>query len=121
MLKALHTLVCEVADMDRAVAFYGGLLGLPLPFMSPHWTSVMLGETRIGLHPPMGGNSGGGGWIVGVEVEDIAALKRLLNANGHETGEFHDTPAGVVMDFRDPDGNRLQAMQVGVKAASVLG
>jgi predicted enzyme related to lactoylglutathione lyase len=63
----------------------------------------------------------GGGWIVGVEVEDIAALRKLLNDNGHQTGDYHDTPAGVVMDFADPDGNRLQAMQIGVKAASVLG
>ena len=122
MLKGLHTLICEVSDMDRAVAFYGGVLGLPVTFTSPYWTSVSLGSARLGLHPPMGaGTKDGGGWIVGVEVEDIAALRTHLNSNGHKTGEYHDTPGGVVMDFTDPDGNRLQAMQVGAKAASVLG
>ncbi|MEZ0327584.1 MAG: VOC family protein [Fimbriimonas sp.] len=121
MLKGLHTLICEVEDMDRAVGFYRDVLGLEVQFSSPHWTSVTLGSTRLGLHPPMGGTRAGGGWIVGVEVEDIAALRTVLNSNGHETGHYHDTPAGVVMDFTDPDGNRLQAMQVGVKAASVLG
>ncbi len=34
MLIGLHTLVCEVQDMDRAVAFYRDLLGLPVPFTS---------------------------------------------------------------------------------------
>ncbi len=58
--------------------------------------------------------------MVSIEVEDIAALRLRLTHAGHTPGDYHDTPAGVVMDFTDPDGNRLQAMQVWAKAASVL-
>jgi predicted enzyme related to lactoylglutathione lyase len=119
MLKELHTLICEVDDMDRAVAFYRDVLGLPVPFTSPHWTSVQLGTTRIGLHPPMSGQAVGRGWIVGIAVDDIVGLKAHLTNHGCATGEYHDTPGGVVMNFEDPDGNRLQAIQVGVKAEHV--
>jgi len=120
MPVSLHTLICQVEDMDRSVAFYRDVLGLPPSYSSPHWTSIPIGDLRIGLHPPFGGSKGpagsGGGWVVGVETEDIRALRAKLEAAGAWVMEgYHQTPSGAVMDFRDPDGSALQAIQVGSK------
>lgn len=115
-----HTLICQVSDMDRAVAFYRDVLGLTPGYTSPHWSDFMMGDTRIGLHPsfdrsPIQPN--GQGWVLGVQTEDIRALRSaLVGAGVFVSDGYHDTPSGVVMDFRDPDGNALQAIQVGSKA-----
>lgn len=118
-----HTLLCPVSDMDRAVAFYRDVLGLSAGYTSPHFSEIMMGDTRIGLHPPFEGVAGpteGRGWVVGVQTPDIRALREALAAADVFVAEgYHDTPSGAVMDFRDPDGNPLQAIQVGVKSADL--
>lgn len=115
MVNAIGTLLCPVTDMDRSVRFYGDGLGLRSIYHSPYWSTFELGSVRIGLHPVTDGLvNGGGGWVVAFEVEDIAALRKHLADIGHPSNaEYHQTPAGVVMDFSDPDGNPLQAMQLG--------
>jgi predicted enzyme related to lactoylglutathione lyase len=39
-----------VADMERAVAFYGDVVGLKLRFQSPDWSEFDTGETTLALH-----------------------------------------------------------------------
>jgi predicted enzyme related to lactoylglutathione lyase len=115
-----HTLICQVSDMDRGVAFYRDVLGLAPGYTSPHWSEFKMGETRIGLHPSFDGSPvqpNGQGWVLGVATEDIRSLRSSLEKAGVYVGSnYHDTPSGAVMDFRDPDGNALQAIQVGAKA-----
>ena len=117
----LHTLICEVTDMDASVAFYRDLLGCTVGFQSPHWTTVFAGTTKIGLHPPFerSGDARGGGWIFGFEVTDIRGLRRKLEDAGMKLPDYHDTPAGAILEFTDPDGNRLQAVQPGMKRAEL--
>ena len=40
-----------VGDMNRAVAFYRDIVGLPLKFESPDWSELSTGETTLALHP----------------------------------------------------------------------
>lgn len=116
--KSLDTVWCPVTDMKRAVAFYRDVLGLEPSYQSGHWTSFPLGNNvQLGLHG--GGGTTGGGFVVGFLTADIAALKTTLIAAGIEVGEFHDIPRGVVMNVTDPDGNRLQATQLGIKVADL--
>ncbi len=120
MLTGLDTLIAEVTDMPRANAFYRDVLGLVPEYESPHWSSYKIGDGRLGLHPPFErSKGGGGGWVIGVATADIVALRAHLTASGIKVGEFHQTPGGVVMDFDDPDGNRLQAMQRGFKIEQI--
>lgn len=116
MVVGLHTLLCEVSDMDRSLEFYRDVLGLKATYTSPHWSSLQLGATRIGLHPPFDRETEarGGGWVCGLEVDDIRAFRSRLEAASVLCTDYHDTPAGAIFDFSDPDGNRLQAMQPGV-------
>lgn len=111
--------------MDRAVAFYRDVLGLTPGYTSPHWSVFKVGETRIGLHPSFDGSpvaSEGRGWVLGVATPDIRELRAKLQAAGVMVApDYHDTPSGAVMDFRDPDGNAFQAIQVGATAKDLAG
>ena len=117
MVKRVDTLICQVADMDRAVAFYRDVLGLTPGYISPYWSDFRLGDIRIGLHPPMEGSTPPygiykKGWFLGIEVESVSALREKLLASGATVlSEFHQTPSGTVFDFSDPDGNVLQALE----------
>lgn len=123
MIKTLSVAICEISDMDRAVAFYEGTLGGVVGHKSPYWTDVQLGGIRLGLHPSMGKTeTSGSGWILCFEVEDLNAFAKKVRHSGVWTSDsYHDTPTGTLMDFKDPDGNLMQAMQVGVKAKELSG
>jgi len=122
MVTGLGTLICQVNDMDRAVAFYRDVLGFTPGIINPHWSDFSVpGGGKIGLHPPFrDAGAKGAGWIVGLATDDIADLKVKLAASGYPTDhKYHDTPGGVVLDFADPDGNPLQAIQYGAKASDL--
>lgn len=118
MILGLATHIAFVTDMDRSLAFYRDVLGLKPEYASPYWSSFQLGNGRIGLHPMNPGQPKGGepGWQIGFEVDDIKTFRAHLESNGVTLkSDFHQTPSGVVFDFDDPDGNRLQAWQKGSK------
>ena len=116
--ELLDTVWCPVSDMDRATAFYRDELGLTPSYESEHWTSFPLGNgVQLCLHG--GGGAEGGGFVVGFLTSDIVSLRKRLIAAGVTVGEYHSIPRGVVMNVSDPDGNRLQATQLGAKAAGL--
>jgi len=122
-LSKLDTVWFSVRDMDRAIEFYSGALGLEVVYQSPYWSSVRIGESQIGLHGPNDPERPGpvGGWVVSVLTDDIIGLKQALSGTGCKVAEeFHDTPRGAVLSFEDPDGNQLQAMELGVKASDLV-
>jgi catechol 2,3-dioxygenase-like lactoylglutathione lyase family enzyme len=117
MITGLSVAICEVTDMDRAVAFYEGVLGGKVGHKSPYWTDVELGGIRLGLHPDFKTLEAKGGWVLCFKVDDLNGFAARLRGAGAWTADgYHDTPSGTLLDFKDPDGNLLQAMQVGVKA-----
>lgn len=121
-VKGLHTLICEVSDMDRAVAFYRDVLGFTPGYLDPHWSSLRAGTTTIGLHPPFteAAPVRGGGWVFGMEVDDMRAFRQKLTEAGVALGDYHDTPSGAILDFTDPDGNRLQVIQPGLMSKDLV-
>jgi predicted enzyme related to lactoylglutathione lyase len=122
IINGVTIVICQVADMDRAVAFYRDTLGLSPQTQSPYWSDFAAGAVRIGLHPPFQGSEPpyaipGKGWIVGLNTDDIRDLReRVSQAGVWVAGSYHDIPGGVVLDFADPDGNPLQAMQNGISS-----
>jgi len=117
MVKALSTMLCQVSDVMKSVGFYRDVLGMQPGNVSPYWADFNLpGGGRIGLHPPFkdGSSANGSGWILGIEVDDIAGLRSTLESEGHTVGGYHDVPGGVVIDFQDLDGNPIQAIQTGI-------
>ena len=75
------------------------------------------------MHGPSDSNlpSPVGGWVVSILTDDLTALRQKLVVAGTTISEgYHDTPRGAVLSFQDPDGNQLQAMQLGVKASEIV-
>jgi catechol 2,3-dioxygenase-like lactoylglutathione lyase family enzyme len=120
LFAGIHTIWCYVSDMPKAVAFYRDVLGLQTVYESENWTSFAVGPSgRLGLHwglpePPTAAN-----WILGFVTPDLRLLRRRLEESGHRTGHLHEIPDGVVLEVRDPDGNLLQATQLGTRLADL--
>jgi len=94
-----------VGDMDRAVAFYGSVLGLDVRFASPEWTELAWRDAVVALH--LGGEPAGTrGWL-GFEVDDIdAALAEIERGGGRRDSER--TEGGVrLVTVTDTEGNSL--------------
>jgi predicted enzyme related to lactoylglutathione lyase len=101
-------------DMDRAVAFYGGVVGLTLLRRDgDDWAEFDAGPVRLGLHgagerpsPPPGGT-------VVLRVADLDAARLALA----DRGVVFDPYVGEVegrarfASFADPDGNALQIIE----------
>jgi predicted enzyme related to lactoylglutathione lyase len=109
-----------VTDMERAVQFYTGALGLPLRVrVGTEWAELDAGKGLVlGLHlarPPETVSAGTRGAI---SIE-LAATRKLddvvaeLQARGVAfKGEIQDWPAVRLATALDPDGNELVLAQV---------
>ena len=105
----------QVADLDRAKKFYGEVLGLKQTIEIPGWAefSHSEGAASIGLNQ-MRENDDERGATVVLRVDDLArAQEDLANKDVKFEGEVEEIPGVVrIATFRDPDGNRLQLVQV---------
>ncbi len=113
-------IIVFVSDMQRSVAFYRDVLGLPLKFTSPGWTEFNTGSTTIALHttggegfpqhvslPPPGNAQ------IGFMVDDIQSAYEALQAQG---ASFSLPPqkqnSGVILAvLNDPDGLGITLQQ----------
>ena len=121
MIRGVRDVYVNVADMDRAVAFYTEVLGLSATERSPHWTTLDCGGLRFGLHwtggdpvPAVPGDAHGphAGGVITLEVADIEAALAALAAAGVEVrGGIARNPWGALLVFEDPDGNVLKLME----------
>jgi catechol 2,3-dioxygenase-like lactoylglutathione lyase family enzyme len=78
--KFSHAIVF-VADMDRAIAFYRDVMGLPLKFQTPFWSEFETGAVTLALHPASERNPPGRVQL-GFEAPDLPALYAEREANG---------------------------------------
>ena len=104
-----------VSDMDRSVAFYRDVIGLPLKFESPGWTEFATDGATLALHTsheraeddPDRDSDGmpAGRCRPGLQVPDLDEFHQRMLA--------HDVPCiqnptdvfgSRVAQYRDPDG-----------------
>jgi catechol 2,3-dioxygenase-like lactoylglutathione lyase family enzyme len=123
--KAVLETSLYVDDLDRAVAFYEGVLGLRKVddgyFAGGRGAALQVGAgpsvlllfraeiTRAGGELPAHGTSGAGHVAFRVEPEELADWRKRLQERGVEIEKefgFGDHPASIY--FRDPDGNSLE-------------
>jgi predicted enzyme related to lactoylglutathione lyase len=94
-----------VQDMDRAVTFYGTVLGLQLAFTSSDWTELAWHDAVIALH--RGGAATDAQRWLGFEVEDIdSALAEIEVGGGRREAERIEGGVRLVT-VRDTEGNSL--------------
>jgi predicted enzyme related to lactoylglutathione lyase len=110
-------LTVYVSDLDRAVKFYSGVLGLSLKMHFPgHWAQVEAPGVSIGLHPasdksPRPGH--GESLIIGLTVENLEAAVDALKQKGVKfTSDIVDDVQIRFANFADPDGNPLYLSQL---------
>jgi catechol 2,3-dioxygenase-like lactoylglutathione lyase family enzyme len=102
-------------DMDRAVAFYGEVLGLPLLRREDdQWALFDAGPVQFALHGSIEGHPVAPGGATAVfRVDDLDGAVRALQERGVE---FHDHLGEVAgfarfRSFSDPDGNTVQLIE----------
>ncbi len=105
--KVLYMLY--VSDMDRAVGFYGDVIGLHVGFQSPGWSELRFGDSTVALH--LGSDRRYRMTGLNFEVSDIeTACSEVDSAGGSVAlGPYKGGPPGLTLaDVEDADGNRFQ-------------
>lgn len=117
--------VLVVEDLDRAVAFYAGVLGLPLGHRSGSYAQFATGATRVALYErramaeTLGRADLGApdpdapGFELGFKVDDVdAAYAELVAAGATAAVAPTDRPWGQRTAYlRDPDGHLVELAQ----------
>jgi len=112
------TATIYVSDMDRAVQFYTGTLGLKLENRyGDEWASVDAGGgLKLGLHPArfpgeeVPARKPAGCIEIGLQVrQPIEQVAAELRKRGVELHDLPEDPKAAIrlVRFRDPDGNGL--------------
>jgi len=110
--------IVPCTDLDRAKAFYGEILGLPLTADHGNGFVFATGDTKLNIYRSdyAGTNRADAViWAVGNDIETIAAALRAKGVTLEEYPRgFEKVVDGVhvrgtlrVIWFRDPDGNIL--------------
>jgi catechol 2,3-dioxygenase-like lactoylglutathione lyase family enzyme len=114
-VAGVNELVLEVVDLDRAIEFYGELLGFPLYLRSDERAWFLAGSSRIGLWRPQIGLANGRGGVhvhYAFRIEEDAfdgVVARLEGAGLEpEVISFEDEDRGRAAYVTDPDGNVVE-------------
>jgi predicted enzyme related to lactoylglutathione lyase len=101
-----------VADIDRARALYGQLLGVEPYIDQPYYVGYRIGDQEIGLDPN-GHNLGMTGPVGFYDVSDMeTSLKSLVDAGAQPQQEPRDVGGGMLVAYvKDADGNSIGLIQ----------
>jgi predicted enzyme related to lactoylglutathione lyase len=101
-----------VTDMDRAIDFYVGTLGLAERFRSPEWSELAWHDAIVALHG--GGDESERQTGLGFEVDDLEAACAAIEAAGGRVmqppGERPGEPIRLAMTA-DTEGNVFSLAQ----------
>ncbi|TMR06963.1 glyoxalase [Nonomuraea turkmeniaca] len=115
-ISSILTVTVPVADQERALAFYTGVLDFEVrtdnPFPMGRWLTVAPkgAETTLLLASWFPGMAPIGGLVVG--APDLDALAERLRGNGVEFEGPDDQPWGRQLLFHDPFGNGFVVSQI---------
>jgi glyoxylase I family protein len=116
-VKGLDHIVLRVADIDRAIAFYGNVLGCPVERRLGEIGLVQLraGASMIDLVPRTEDEDEGRNvdhFAVSIETMDVPALTAHLRRHGIDPGEvrrrYGAEGYGSSIYITDPDGNTVE-------------
>lgn len=112
LLAGIDTVYYRICNMEKAIAFYEGVLGLTLKNRAGNdWAEFDVGGYDLALEGELATNPHQGGATVVFRTDDADALDAHLAANNVTRGEVEDLGGAKLLEFFDPDGNRLIAMQ----------
>jgi catechol 2,3-dioxygenase-like lactoylglutathione lyase family enzyme len=109
-IEKISAITLEVADMERAVRFYQGILGLELLFGGPQseFSSLRVPAVAFPIVNLQQGNPAAGWGRMIFHVSDVDAFWNRLKRNGFNPDSPQDAPWGErYFHFHDPDGHEL--------------
>ena len=102
-MTVLKYVIKYVSDMDRAVEFYRGQIGLTLRFSSPHWSEFETGGTTLALHAATDEHPPGSAQL-GFGVDDLEEFYAARTAAGVEfTSPPCEQFGAKIAKFKDLD------------------
>ena len=111
LFEGIDTVFYQVCDMDRAIGFYEGVLGLELVRREGRdWAELKAGDTVLSLSGELATKPHQGGATVVLRASDIAAVEARLAAGGVQRGPIEDMGGAKMLQFFDPDGNAIVAL-----------
>jgi predicted enzyme related to lactoylglutathione lyase len=116
LVSGVDFVAVPTADIEAAVQFYGGVLGLHrsvyveergfAEFETGNLTLSVIDSEKMGLEHNVNRNA------IALQVEDAHVARATLEARGVEfSGEILDTGVCNMAFFSDPDGNALMLHQ----------
>ncbi|MCU0309042.1 MAG: VOC family protein [Thermoleophilia bacterium] len=110
--SGVETIYYRICNMDRSVRFYTEVLGFELMRREGRdWAEFRVGELDFALEGELATAPHQGGATVVLRTPDIRALEEHLAEQKVQRGEVEDLGGAYLLEFYDPDGNRLMAMQ----------
>jgi catechol 2,3-dioxygenase-like lactoylglutathione lyase family enzyme len=112
-IRGLNSLLIDVLDRDRSLAFYRDALELRVvdEIDDGHVTVFALGDTALVMHAAtegeVGRGSAGSGHTIFFQVDDPSAWVDRLRDSGFEATGPTDEPWGTVLMTEDPDGRAV--------------
>jgi len=112
-VKDIAFVAYSVADVPRAVAFYRDIVGLkPAQSFGEHWAEFDVGNSTFGVGRGESiGIAPGSQQSAAFEVDDVAAMREMLQAKGIKVSDLNESPACFSCFVTDPDGNRFALHQ----------
>lgn len=113
-LSCISNIMLGVRDLEKALAFYNGTLGLPVIMQETQIALLNAGPIGLGLstgHTRMAPHVAGASEVV-FQVEHVRAAREALQAQGVEflNEPRQVTPTDWAAHFRDPDGHLLSIL-----------
>jgi predicted enzyme related to lactoylglutathione lyase len=109
MIKGVSAVWLPVGDMQRAVRFYGDVLGLEVTEHDEDWSEIDVDGLRVGLNASES-PSGDGGALIAFSADGSLEdeVERLKTSGVEFSDGISEHPWGRIVPFQDPDGNDLQ-------------
>ncbi|HJZ61809.1 MAG TPA: VOC family protein [Miltoncostaeaceae bacterium] len=112
LFNGVETVYYRICNMDNAIAFYEGVLGLELKRRAGNdWAEFSVGGVDLALEGELATRPHQGGATVVLRSGDVRALEAHLAGHSVQRGEVEDLGGALLLEFYDPDGNRLMAIQ----------
>lgn len=111
-IEGIDVVFYWVTDIDQALEFYTGALGIEAGPRHGTWQEMEVpGTTRFALHGGSPGNRSVNA-VVSFVVPDLDTAIAELAAKGHEpTVEITNTGRARFAEYADPDGNLVHILE----------
>ncbi len=112
LFDGIDTVFYQVCSMDAAIDFYEGTLGLKLMRREGNdWAEFEAGGSVLAVSGELATRPHQGGAKVVLGTSDIDGVESHLAQAGVKRGPVQDLGGARMIEFYDPDGNELIAIQ----------